>query len=258
MSSTGMGLKPDSAKPGNAVIALNAAERERRWPNVRPKDAATMIILDQSGKEPRVLMGRRHPGHKFMPGKFVFPGGRVEPGDRRMLAAGALDAACYERLDKRVARASAIRGRALALAAIRETFEETGLMFGDADCGQPDIALDGTWADFIAKGVFPDLGALTFVARAITPPRRPKRFDTRFFTVDAAQVALKVDNIIGPESELVELVSVTFAEAGKLDLPTITQTVLNDVEERLARGFARHLPVPHYREIRGSFQREWL
>ena len=66
---------------------LTAAERERRWPNLRPKDAASLIILDRRGSEPKVLMGRRHPGHAFMPGKFVFPGGRIDAGDRRMVAA---------------------------------------------------------------------------------------------------------------------------------------------------------------------------
>ena len=70
---------------------LTRTERERRWPNLRPRDAATLIVLDRTGPEPSVLMGKRHDSHKFMPGKFVFPGGRIEPGDRRMLAAGMLD-----------------------------------------------------------------------------------------------------------------------------------------------------------------------
>ena len=58
---------------------------------VKPRKAATLILIDRSGPEPKVLMGKRHAGHKFMPGKFVFPGGRVEPADRRMNIAGALD-----------------------------------------------------------------------------------------------------------------------------------------------------------------------
>ena len=217
-----------------------------------------MIIIDRSGAGPRILMGKRHDGHTFMPGKFVFPGGRVEAADRRMVVAGALDAICEERLASRVSRPSIMRGRALALAAIRETFEETGLMFGARDMGAPDIALEGTWAAFAARGVFPDLESVTFVARAITPPRRPRRFDTRFFTVDASAVAHKVEGIISADSELVELKSVTFSQARELDLPSITQAVLDEVEERMARGFGRHLPVPHYIERNGVFLREWL
>ncbi len=61
---------------------LTAAERERASANVRPKDAATLMIVDRSGATPKVLLGKRHHGHKFMPGKFVFPGGRLEPNDR--------------------------------------------------------------------------------------------------------------------------------------------------------------------------------
>ena len=75
----------------------------------------------------RVLMGKRHARHRFMPGKFVFPGGRVEPEDRRMAAAGVLDPHVEEKLNARVRRPSPNFARALALAAIRETFEETGL-----------------------------------------------------------------------------------------------------------------------------------
>jgi 8-oxo-dGTP pyrophosphatase MutT (NUDIX family) len=240
------------------TVTLTQAERTRTALNLRPRDAATMLILDHSGKKPRVLMGKRHPGHKFMPGKYVFPGGRIEPGDRRMVANGALGAACEERLLARCTRPSLQRGRALALAAIRETFEETGLIFGNAEHGAPENPPEGIWSEFAAKGVYPDLGALTFVARAITPPRRPKRFDTRFFAVDARAVAGKVEGLIGPDSELIDLVSVTFDEARELDLPTITKVIIAEVEDRLKAGFGPHLPVPFYWEKRGSFVRELL
>jgi 8-oxo-dGTP pyrophosphatase MutT (NUDIX family) len=240
------------------TVTLTQAERARTAVNLRPADAATMLILDHSGRQPRVLMGKRHPGHKFMPGKYVFPGGRIEAGDRLMTATGALAGSCEQRLQARCARPSLQRGRALALAAIRETFEETGLIFGSADYGAPENPPEGVWAEFAAKGVFPDLGAVTFVARAITPPRRPKRFDTRFFTVDARAVAGKVEGIVGPDSELVDLVSVTFDEARELDLPTITKVIIAEVEDRLKAGFGPYLPVPFYWEKRGSFVRELL
>ncbi len=240
------------------TVTLTSAERERRWPNQRPADAATMLIIDRSTRTPRVLMGKRHEGHKFMPGKFVFPGGRIDPSDRGMVATGALASICEERLMKRVTRPSEQRARALALAAIRETFEETGRLFGTAEFGAPEAPTDSTWSGFAEHGIFPDLAALTFVARAVTPPRRPKRFDTRFFAIDASAVAHTVGNIIGPDAELVELVSVSFADARQLDLPTITKVVLDEVEARIKAGFGAWQPVPYYWEKHGTFVREAL
>src|SRR5262249_56340986 len=66
------------------VRRMNEAARDLSSPVVRPKDAATLILVDRTSERPKVLLGRRHQNHKFMPGKFVFPGGRVEPADRRM------------------------------------------------------------------------------------------------------------------------------------------------------------------------------
>src|SRR6056297_1817211 len=200
---------------------LTKAEREQKWANQRPRDAATLIVIDRSAAVPRLLMGRRHDGHKFMPGKFVFPGGRIEAGDRKMVAAGMLDDRTDAALSARVVRPSSAKNRALAMAAIRETYEETGLMLGSKDYGAPDLAIDGPWADFVREGVYPELDMLQFVARAITPPRRPKRFDTRFFAIDREAIAHEVDGIVGETSELVELKWVSIADARTLDLPTI-------------------------------------
>jgi 8-oxo-dGTP pyrophosphatase MutT (NUDIX family) len=236
---------------------LTNAERERRWPNVRPKDAATLIIIDRSGAEPKVLMGRRHPGHRFMPDKFVFPGGRIEAGDRGMAASGALHPRAEAALLARVTRPSASRARALALAAIRETFEETGLLLGrKAADGSP--AVSGPWQAFAERGVSPELSALQLVARAITPPRRPKRFDTRFFAIDRDWVADEVGGVVGPESELIELAWVELDEAKRLELPTITKVILDELGHRLASGFSHDLPVPFYYERQRRFLRELL
>lgn len=240
------------------TVTLTQAERTRVPVNIRPKDAATMLILDRSGAKPRVLMGKRHPGHKFMPGKYVFPGGRVDPGDRRMAATGALPQICEDRLLARTLRPSPSKARALALAAIRETFEETGLLFGSSEFGAPDRPPTGSWSDFAAHSIYPDLSSVTFVARAITPPRRPKRFDTRFFTVDAAAIAVRIEGVTGPDSELIDLVWVDFDEARELDLPTITKVIIQEVEARIAAGFGAYLPVPFYWEKNGSFVREEL
>ena len=240
------------------VVTLTQAERERKWPNVRPKDAATLILIDRQGPSPKVLMGRRHAGHKFMPGKFVFPGGRIEPGDRRMAAAGALDAKVEERLMARGQRPRLQRARALARAAIRETFAETGLLLGSRDYGAPEETPEGPWSEFAGHGVFPTLENLHFIARAITPPRRPKRFDTRFFAAEAADIAHRVDGVVGPDSELVELVWVDLDEAQSLDLPTITGVILKELQARLDGGLAPWLPVPYYYEVQGKFRRDEL
>ncbi len=225
---------------------------------LRPRDAATLIILDRAGAEPRVLMGRRHQGHTFMPGKFVFPGGRVEPEDRRMAAAGALDSVVEEKLNRRVSRPSSAFARAIALAAIRETFEETGLAIGVADYGAPEDPPPGAWASFAAAGVYPALDGIDFVARAITPPGRVKRFDARFLVIDARAIAKRVEGVVHPEAELVELVWTPLGDAPALDLPNITRLALADLVAALECGLDRRRPRPFYRELRGKRLREEL
>jgi 8-oxo-dGTP pyrophosphatase MutT (NUDIX family) len=237
---------------------LTRAPRDRLHANVRPRDAATLVIVDRTSRKPKVLMGRRHPGHRFMPGKFVFPGGRVEPGDRRMPAYGALDGVTEARLLAGVQRPSAQRARALAMAAIRETYEETGLMLGSDDLGPPDVSIEGPWADFVTQGVFPQLDGIRFIARAITPPRRPKRFDTRFFMAEAAIISRRMDGFVGESTELIELAWVGIREAKALDIPSITGVILEELEAFLAAGMPLHRPVPFYSERHGRFVRAEL
>jgi 8-oxo-dGTP pyrophosphatase MutT (NUDIX family) len=243
--------------PADAGLArrLTETERDQSFPNVRPKDAATLILIDRATKVPKVLLGRRHAGAKFMPDKFVFPGGRVEKSDRAAAIASPLDPAVEAHLMRRVQRPSAHKARALALAAIRETFEETGLLIGRHMETPP---IPGGPDPFAETGIYPDLAALRFVARAITPPKRPRRFDTRFFAADAETIAHRVDGIIGPDAELVELVWLPITDAQHLDMPTITRVVLEELQARIAAGFAPELPVPFYRMLNRKFRREVL
>jgi 8-oxo-dGTP pyrophosphatase MutT (NUDIX family) len=236
---------------------LTSAERERKSPNVRPRDAATLILVDRSGATPKVLLGKRHHKHAFMPGKFVFPGGRVDPSDRLMSAATPLDNHTEQYLMRRTMRPSAAKARAIALAAIRETFEETGLLLGTRSEGSLR-APDGPWSEFAKAGFYPDLSSLHFIVRAITPSRRPKRFDTRFFAVDASAIAHKVDGVVHADAELVELVWLPISEARTLDMPTITGVALKELEARVAAGFGHDLPVPFYRMPRDRFLRDLL
>jgi 8-oxo-dGTP pyrophosphatase MutT (NUDIX family) len=245
------------ARMNDLARQLLEDENYFKFANLRPKDAATLIVIDRSGKVPKVLLGKRHHGHKFMPGKYVFPGGGLEPADQRMPVARPLDRDMEERLMRLVKRPSPGKARALALAAIRETFEETGLLIGARRDAMP-AAPEGHWAAFAQAGVLPDLGAIHFVARAVTPPRRPRRFDARFFTADANAIAHRIDGIIGPDAELVDLVWMPIEEARALDMPHITGVVLQELEMRIAAGLGHDLPVPFYQMRHRRFVRDLL
>jgi 8-oxo-dGTP pyrophosphatase MutT (NUDIX family) len=209
---------------------------------VRPRDAATLIVLRRDGPTPRVLMGRRHGGHSFMPDKWVFPGGRIDPSDFRAPVAAELRPEVAAQLAE---AGPPRRTRALALAAIRETFEETGLLL--ASPGQHHRLVAGPWRDFLAQGALPDLSALDYIARAVTPPMVPKRYDARFFMADAAHlVSLERQPDCG---ELDEIAWFELADALALDLPTVTEMVLKEIPLRLVDAGR---PIPDWRMRRGK------
>lgn len=236
---------------------LNRFDRDLSHPNTEPRDAATLIVIDRAGDAPKVLLGLRHQRHKFLPGKFVFPGGRVEVTDRNVATATELDPRVVARLMMRMRRPSPAKARAFAIAAIRETFEETGLILGPA-AGVVTAAPEGPHLSFASAGLRPDLAAMHLIARAITPPRRPRRFDTRFFALDAQDISGKVEGVVGPDAELIELVWLPLTEAERLDMPPITKAVLAELEHRIACGFTHDLPVPFYRWIGRRFTRSML
>lgn len=239
-------------------LAGQKSEPGSGHPTIRPVPAATMIIVDGAGTEPKVLMGRRNVAHVFMPGRYVFPGGRVDAADRKMNVAGALHELVEMRLIKRARKATTSSARAQALAAIRETFEETGLLIGSSDYGTPDHPPEGAWSDYAAHRLYPELDQLHLIARAITPTGRPRRFDTAFFCVGADALAGQVEGMIGPDKELVDLVWLPLSRAEKLDMPRITHTILLELAQRLEAGMSPLLPVPLYYDRRGTWQRELL
>ena len=239
------------------VKRMNEVERNLTSDYVRPKDAATLILVDRSQPVPKVLLGKRHQRHKFMPGRFVFPGGRVDPVDRLMPVARALDSHAQAHLMRRVQRASTAKAQAFALAAIRETFEETGLLLGVRSPEAVKVP-NGPWTAFAEAKILPDLGALHFIGRAITPPGRPRRFDARFFTADATAIAHRIEGVTGPDAELTELVWMSLAEAKQLDMPAVTGVMMEELDARIADGFGHDLPVPFYSMPRGRFRRELL
>jgi 8-oxo-dGTP pyrophosphatase MutT (NUDIX family) len=203
---------PDGAKPKAA----------------RPRDAATLVLV--RGRR-EVMMGQRSKNHVFMPDKWVFPGGRVDPGDARARAATELtpETAALLRKGGIVRRPP----RAFALAAARETLEEAGLTLGGP--------------------AGPELDKLAFVARAITPPYRPRRFDARFFLADAE--AVLADDTPAKGEELLHTRWFSLEEAEALDLPSITRFVLKEVRARLA---GEAVAPPFLRWSRGSHTLERL
>jgi 8-oxo-dGTP pyrophosphatase MutT (NUDIX family) len=236
---------------------LSKTLRDQSFPNVRPRDSATLILIDRGEAVPKVLLGRRHERHRFLPGKFVFPGGRIEPADRLMTAASALHERDVDRLMRKLKRPSAAKAAAFALAAVRETYEETGLMVG-APASGPMTAPPGAWEAFAKAAIAPDLGAIHFIARAITPPKRPLRFDSRFFAADAGAIARREDGFVGPDKELVELVWLPITHARTLEMPGITAVVLEELQDRIAAGMSFDHPVPLYRMLHKRFVREIL
>ena len=218
--------------------AANVGSRQR------PRDAAT-LILTRGERKLEVLMGRRANSHVFMANKWVFPGGRIDPSDFRAGYTGDLNSETARRLEKEL---PARRARALALTAIRETFEETGLILGHK---APTASVVGPWREYRQAGALPDLSALTYIARAITPPGRTRRFDARFFTAPI-EALRDPDNIVS-SGELDEIAWLPIEEAMALELPSITRFVLGEALERMEHP---NRPIPFVRMLHGKHRIE--
>jgi 8-oxo-dGTP pyrophosphatase MutT (NUDIX family) len=247
----------EAGTPADRAERLTRTMRDQSFPNVKPRDSATLILIDRANAVPKVLLGRRHQRHRFLPGKFVFPGGRIEPSDKLMAVSAALHDRHIAKLMRRMKRPSVAKSAAFALAAVRETYEETGLMLGVPQKG-PIAAPAGPWEAFAKAGIVPDLSAVHFVARAITPPKRPLRFDSRFFAAEVSAIARRDDGFVGEDKELVELVWLPITEARQLDMPGITAVVLEELQDRIVAGMEFDHPVPLYRMLHGRFMREIL
>lgn len=189
-------------------------------PVARPRDAASLLLLrDGRNGAPEVLMGRRAKRSRFMPDVYVFPGGRVDSGDGRARPTTDLRA---ENIAQMAVANRAGRGRALAMAAVRETFEETGLIVGRrGDPGRPTPE----WAEFARTGFAPSLDALHYVGRAITPTFVRIRFHARFFVAraDAAHGELQGNG------ELMDLEWVPLSPPGDLHLADVTRFIMTHV-----------------------------
>lgn len=143
---------------------------------VRPRDAASLILLRGRGDELEALVGRRSMSAKFMPGVYVFPGGAIDPPDR---LAWTVESG-GETVPSRLACA--------ARAAMRETWEEVGVLVGKPAATQaPDgAAKKPIERAYRERGLVAAIDCLIYVGRAITPSHSFRRFNTRFFLADEA------------------------------------------------------------------------
>jgi len=169
-------------------------------------------------------MGRRPSQDRFLPDVFVFPGGGVDPADHSAEVVREL-AACEAR--KVRPEGSPDRARALAVAAIRETFEETGLVFGRARGGE----------------IIPDLSGLQYIGRAITPAHSTTRYHARFFLEDEERAT----GSLRSNGELVEMQWLSFSQAARLPAIDVTRLMLEQARCRLERGADHRSLMVQYR-----------
>jgi 8-oxo-dGTP pyrophosphatase MutT (NUDIX family) len=184
---------------------------------VRPQHAATLVAWRRGPSGVEVLMGRRAAHHRFVPHHYVFPGGRVDRADYELVARSALRPPVLHKLcascDRRLAHA-------LAVTAVRETWEETGLLLGTVRDG----------------ALLPDLQHLDYVLRAITPAQSPMRFHARFFVVEARHLS----GTLQGNGELLDLAWRPVAECLKLPIVDVTEYFLGRLQED---GFAERREV---------------
>lgn len=222
-----------------------------------PRDAASLVIVDTAQGSPRLLLGKRRQTQTFAPGKFVFPGGSLDAADIAFVSGERLPETERVALSFELGIGSThITPEAFALAAIRETFEESGILFG-LEGFRPASNPPAAWLPFLAHGVVPNLSALSFIARAVTPSGRPRRFDARFFLADAAAITHRLSDTDG---EFEALVWVDFAAARRLDLHGMTREIVEETQRFLAlsAGERSRAPVPYYSQGASGWQRRHI
>jgi 8-oxo-dGTP pyrophosphatase MutT (NUDIX family) len=202
------------------------------------------------GRDIQVLMLRRTAAMKFAPGAYVFPGGSVDSADYGAEVGwhGPSPAEFGARLG-----ASAEVARALVCAAVRETFEESGVLLAGAPDGPLPAPSGPSWeADRMAvasgtltlaellsrRGLVLRADLLVPWARWITPEGEPRRFDARFF----AAALPDGQEAVGHEAEADHVAwlrpadAIDSAKAGEISLLPPTAATLNDFASAVAAG----------------------
>lgn len=219
-------------------------------------DAASILLVDDTAPVPRLLMGLRQASNVFLPNKWVFPGGRLEPGDAMALSSGALRPGDEHALTQDLLPTTPAQSlaRALAHAAVRELFEETGHALAVRHTHAPGAPVNGLCDQWQGLGLMPCISPLLFIARAITPPGRPRRYDTRFFIARRQET---IENAGAADGEFADLNWFSIEEAKALDLPNITRRILADLED-LLKGPEERAFVPFYYEQAGTYRRDLI
>ncbi len=194
------------------------------------RDASTVILWRRGASGPEVLMGQRGSAAAFMPDKFVFPGGAIDAGDGDVGLSGQPDPTCLRRL---ALQSDPARVSALLAGAIREVWEETGLILGQSGAWQPP---NPDWESFAEAGYTPSARGLSYIFRAITPPGRPRRFDARFFLVPATAVQGDAEDFTHACDELRHLQWIPLRDVRDFDLPFITTVVLAELSPLITGG----------------------
>ncbi len=191
----------------------------------RPRDAASLLIWRAQAQGLEVLMGRRGSRARFVPGVYVFPGGVLEPCDRMVSARlGAHPFPLSPGLDGNPSLA-----RALACAAVREVHEETGLQLRSSVHSGANGGTD--------PSTLPDLSALRFLGRAITPTISRMRFHARFFAASAASFTGE----LAGDGELSDLQWVGLDNPARLPMVDVTELMLSELAQQLSG--ALHQPA---------------
>ena len=191
-------------------------------------------------------MGQRSKRHDFMPSVYVFPGGRVDRADSFAAFAGDLSPRTARILE---AAYPPRRARAVALASVRETWEETGLMLGAPNERTRNLKNE-SYDAFRAAGQLPDLSGIEVFGRAVTPPHRHKRFDAWFFVKHLDD---QTPPAIQDSSELLNVGWFTFDEIDALETQRATDMMLR-VLKRYLQADRPPDQVFYSRAVRGEFK----
>lgn len=215
------------------------------------KNAATIILVRGSNENSKVLMGQRGKGASFMPNKFVFPGGSVDKEDSEIISDDAINREMFQNL--KMKSESGIES-AIVAAGIRELWEETGLILGSFS-KKILTTQHKSWEKFFRAGYQPNAKNMDLIFRAITPPGRTRRFDARFFLVNAENIHGDLDDFSNASGELSHLQWIGLTAAESLDLPIITQIVLKEVQSIMNGSSPKGYPFYYHEGETSHFER---
>jgi len=238
----------------NVVERRHQSRREHGY--VRPRNASTIIVIDDAGDDPKILMGKRNKHVKFMPGALVFPGGSVDKYDGSVPVSEELSPKTNARLLNAMRGKPTNRGaKALGVAAVRELAEESGLLIGKSGDFKSDHE---DWKDFTKRGIVPSLSGIRLFSRAITPPGLSRRFDTWFFLVHASQIGFTPEGGFEPDGELEGLEWIKPEKAITENTREITRVMIVELIRRLRqdKNLSDNYPAPYYHTVGSHFQRK--